>query len=213
MTDASDADRQLEELLAEHREDDTELEGDSADSGPDPLDPLAAIPGLEDTVRNAGEPADKPSDTTPGSDDPHADPLPDAPLFALLRRVHDDVGSDRIDRMWVFPPRRLEAAETAVVVVAAFPDDDHDRRRVYAAHYTALEDADEPRLVLREFGTAPTDRVGRLVEEVVERLNDDSAGAPRSHRIEGDAHRWNEVLHGLAEDWLAEAQRDRRLRR
>lgn len=148
------------------------------------------------------------------SGDSHATPesLHEAPLFALLRNIEQDVGVDRIDRIWVFPPRRLEAGETAVVVVAAFPDIDSDRRRVYAAHYTAREDSSEPSLALDEYGTAPTDRVGRLVEEVVERIKDGPAGAPRSHEVGGRDDRWRTVLHELAETHLAEAQKNPRLR-
>lgn len=186
MTDDPAAqDDPLEALLAEHRE-------------PAPDEPETAAPGDSDT----GDPA---TGTEPSG-------LPEAPLFALLRNIEQDVGIDRIDRIWVFPPRRLEAGETAVVVVAAFPDIDADRRRVYAAHYTAREEASEPTLALDEYGTAPTDRVGRLVEEVVERIKDGPAGAPRSHDIKGSDERWNTVLHDLAESHLAEAQRNPRLR-
>jgi hypothetical protein len=105
--------------------------------------------------------------------------LPDAPLFALLRSIEQEVLVERVDRIWIFPPRRLEVGETAVVIVAAFPEDDADRRRVFAAHYTVATDATQPRLALAEFGTAPTDRVGRVVEEVVERLKDEPAAAHR----------------------------------
>jgi plasmid stabilization system protein ParE len=202
---SDDADRQLEEILAEHREDEETPQDDDATA--DPLDPFAVLD--EPAATTTREAADQPA----GDEDQEAaETLPDAPLFALLRTVERDLGVPRIDRIWVFPPRRLEAAETAVVVVGAFTDDS-DRRRVYAAHYSALEDLDQTRLVLQEFGTAPADRVGRLVEEVVERLNDDPAGAPRSHRIDGRPDQWHTVLHHLAEAWLERAARNRRLRR
>lgn len=144
---------------------------------------------------------------------PETPDLPDAPLFALLRTIAAEVGVDRIDRVWLFPPRRLEAGETSVVVVAAFHELDDQRRRVYAAQYTAPADSTaEPRLALDEFGTAPTDRVGRLVEEVVERVKDNApATAPRSVRIQGETDRWNVMLHELAEQVLAAAQRNQRL--
>lgn len=201
-----DAERRLEELLAEHREpaddaEDAEDETtDSATEDPTASDPFAPV-ATADTV-----------DENP-DDAPAEDPLPDAPLFALLRTIEHDIGIDRIDRIWVFPPRRLEAGETAVVVVAAFPDIAADRRRVYAAHYTLSGDADQPHLALDEYGTAPTDRVGRLVEEVVERIKDGPADAPRSHPIHGADDRWNAVLHDLAQHYLDETQRNPRLRR
>jgi hypothetical protein len=139
--------------------------------------------------------------------------LPQAPLFALLRAIEREVTLVRIDRVWIFPPRRLEAGETAVVVVAALLDDEPERRGVYAAHYTATPDAVEPRLALDEFGTAPADRVGRVVEDVLERIKDGTAAAPRSARIEGDPARWHELLHALAELHLQEATQGWRPRR
>lgn len=140
--------------------------------------------------------------------------LPDAPLFALLRTIAERVGVDRIDRVWLFPPRRLKAGETSVVVVAAYSELDDDRRRVYAAHYTAPADpAAEPRLALDEFGTAPAERVGRLVEEVVERIKDDAPPAPpRNVPIGGQDEQWTRMLHELAEEFLEEASRNPRLR-
>ena len=139
--------------------------------------------------------------------------LPDAPLFALLRTVAEQVGVDRMDRVWIFPPRRLQSGETAVVVVAAHPDDHGDRRRVYAAHYTASADLDPPRLALDEYGTAPAERVGRIVEDVVGRLEDEPSAPPRSIRIGRDPARWDELLHELAEQHLADTVRDRRFGR
>jgi hypothetical protein len=145
----------------------------------------------------------------------HADEntLPRAPLFALLAAIEHHITIPRIDRIWIFPPRRLEAGETAVVVVAALLEDDDERRRVYAAHYTATPDSAEPRLVLEESGTAPADRVGRVVEDVLERLKEGTASAPRAARVEGDPTRWHELLHELAEQQLGEAAEPRRTRR
>lgn len=204
-----DAARRLEDLLAEHRE---------------PAEPEVGAEGAG-TAGTAGTatPANaEPFDPFAPASATGADPLPpgeagdelaETPLFALLRNVERDVGIDRIDRIWVFPPRRHQAGETAVVVVAAFLDVQDDRRRVYAAHYTVHEEAREPRLAMDEFGTAPTDRVGRLVEEVVERIKDEPAAAPRSHSIEGRDDRWNTVLHALAEAHLDEVRKNPRLRR
>lgn len=187
----------LEELLSEHRE---ETGGDAGSPEPDPYDPFAPPP-------------DSDSDETVGDEDEADDGFPDAPLFALLRTLEREITAERIDSLWIFPPRRIESGETAVVVVAAFPEMDNDRRRVYAAHYTALDDRDDHRLAVAEYGTAPTERVGRLVEEVVERIKDGPAGAPRSVRIEGNERRWHETLHALAEQHLEERQRGRGIRR
>jgi hypothetical protein len=193
---SEDAGRRLEELLAEHRDPAPEDPDETVDP---PFDPFAPVPGQVD----AG----------PRQDDPQDDGLPDAPLFALLRTVETQLDVERIDRIWVFPTRRLEAGETAVVVVGAYIDPADDRRRVYAAHYTLTSEATEPLLALDEYGTAPADRVGRLVEEVVERIKEGPADAPRSHRIEGSPETWHAVLHSLAEAFLEEVRRNPRLRR
>jgi hypothetical protein len=47
---------------------------------------------------------------------------------------------------------------------------------------------------------------------VVERIKDGPAGAPKPMRVQGAEHRWHETLHQLAEQYLEERQRDRRLR-
>ncbi len=191
-----DPGERLEEILAEHRDEPPRTDDEGQDH--DPLDPFAPSPA---------------PDRDQDDQDDQDDDLPEAPLFALLRTIEHRIGVDRIDGLWIFPPRRLEAGETAVVVVAAFPAGiDEARRRVFAAHYTARDDAETPRLVLTEYGTAPMDRVGRLVEEVVERINEGPAGAPRSSRIEGRVDRWNALLHELALRYLEQSRSHPRLR-
>lgn len=211
----------LEEILAEHREPDPETDAaeEDAAAGADPLDPFAGLPGSAAPARGgeAGQTADRDSaDGQGGADGADAEPedtLPDAPLFALLRTVARELDPDAIDRIWVFPPRRLTAGETAVVVVAAFHEREAGRRRIHAAHYTVLEDQPDARLVLQEYGNAPVERVARVVEDVVDRIGDDPAGAPRAHDIGGDPERWHEVLHRLAEAYLEQVARDPRIRR
>lgn len=185
-----DAGDRLEELLSEQRDDPSDGNGEPAPAESAPYDPFAPVAEPEAT-----------------GDEDDGDGLPDAPLFALLRTLAREISPSRIDRVWIFPPRRIEVGETAVVVVAAFPEVDTDRRRVFAANYTALDDVDEHRLAVDEYGTAPTERVGRLVEEVVERIREGPTGAPRSFRIGGDERRWDETMHELAERFLEERQR------
>lgn len=193
-TDLETPGESLEDVLADHRDGEAEANGEVAEPEPDPYDPFAPAPEPEEGEEDDG------------------DDLPDAPLFGLLRVLAQEITPERMDRVWVFPPRRIEVAETAVVVVAAYLEIDHTRHRVFAAHYTALDDSEEHRLVVDEYGAAPTDRVGRLVEEAVERIKDGPVGAPRSFRIQGDERAWDETLHQLAEQYLEERQRNRRLR-
>lgn len=190
--DDTDAGDRLEQVLSEHRDDATGTTGETA--GAEPYDPFAPRPEPEQ------------------ADEDDGDGLPEAPLFALLRTLAEEITPGRIDRVWIFPTRRIEVGETAVVVVTAFTGIDDERRRVYAAHYTALDDADDHRLAVDEFGTAPAERVGRLVEDAVERIKEGPTGAPKSMRIEGSARRWDETLHELAEKYLEERERSRRVR-
>jgi hypothetical protein len=135
----------------------------------------------------------------------HPATLPDTPLFALLRAVERDLLIEHVDTVWVFPPRRSDIGETAVVVVGAYLPDDPGRRRVFAAHYTATTESAQPRLALHEVATAPADRVGRVVEDVLDRAKDGPAAAPRIARIEGSTARWHELLHALAAQQLRDA--------
>jgi hypothetical protein len=194
-----DPGKRLEEVLAEHRDEPTNA--DDATEDYDPLDPFAPT---ERERAQTGEEAD------PAADEEEA--FPEAPLFSLLGTVAAGIGVHHIDHIWIFPPRRMEAGESAVIVVSAFTGTGDDRRRVYAAHYTAHDESPEPRLALAEYGTAPTGRVDRLVEEVVERIKDGPAGAPRGVRIDGNEQRWHAMLHELAEQLLERARKDPRLR-
>jgi len=172
---------------------------------PDSDDPAGAVDSVTETSPGRDPETATVGDATGDLRPPDARDLPDAPLFGLLRIIEQEVAIERIDRVWIFPPRRLDAGETAVVVVSAYPEVGTDRRTVFAAHYTAPADDSDPRLTLDEFGTAPADRVGRVVEEVVDRLKDEPAAPPRTTRIEGDEARWHDLVHGLAEQRLDEA--------
>lgn len=202
--DGRDAASRLEDLIGR------------PDAHPDDLPPaaIAQDPEGSDQGQAAEDRADenrvaevKPSPPVQADETPA-----EAPLFALLTTIERDVTVERIDRIWIFPPRRLEAGETAVVVVSAFQLLDPERRSVFAAHYTAPADAAEPKLALQEFGTAPADRVGRVVEDVVNRLKDEAPAAPSATRIEGDLERWHSFRHELAEKHLDETSRHPRLR-
>ncbi|MEJ2215801.1 MAG: hypothetical protein P8099_04210 [Gemmatimonadota bacterium] len=127
-----------------------------------------------------------------------------APIFALLNELAERLGIAGIDQLWLFPPRRVADAETAVVVVSAFTAAEDVRRRVFTAHYAALTDR-KGRLEIEEHveerGLAPAERIGRLVEGVLQRVEDELAAAPpRVARIQGDPARWQELVESLRAD-------------
>lgn len=158
----------------------------------------------------AAEKAQPPPEADPPEADAPASPggeLPDAPIFALLGGLANLLGIDGIDSVWLFPPRRIPDGETAVVVVSAFHDE--DRRRVLAAHYTARTETRETAVQERiaEYGIAPTQRVGRVVEGVLNRVEDELSAAPRHIPVRGEEDRWSELLESLRDDptWSREA--------
>ncbi len=197
---------------------------DSTDPGhrPDPLlDPFAGPAQDRSSEDRAGRPARDAAASDgsggerggTGQGDAADRSLPDTPLFRLLTTIEVDIGVEDIDRVWLFPPRRLLTGETAIVVVAAFTEPGSERRRVLAAHYTAPKEGPAPRIRLDEYGSAPAERLGRMVEEVVERLKEQPGSSPRTVRIDGETTRWNRMLHELAEHHLEETLAEDRRRK
>jgi hypothetical protein len=85
--------------------------------------------------------------------------------------------------------------------VAAVFADGAGRRRVFTAHHARRsEPGVPPRVVAQvtEHGSAPEDRVDRLIEGVVRRLDEDpSATVPHVVRLGGDAARWQALTSAL----------------
>lgn len=103
----------------------------------------------------------------------------------------------QIDRVWIFPTRRVAGAYSTVIVIAAFEDDgpaSEGRRRVLTAHYTARVDRRGRIAVeaaLDEHGAASVDRIGRVVEGVLRRLDEELlASPPQEAHIGGNVERW-----------------------
>jgi hypothetical protein len=77
-----------------------------------------------------------------------------------------------------------------------------DRRRILTARFTLERDArGQPALCheLAEHGAAPADRVARVVNGVIRRLDDEPA-PPRHARIGGDSARWAALLAALVRE-------------
>ncbi|HEX7051482.1 MAG TPA: hypothetical protein VF188_14850 [Longimicrobiales bacterium] len=117
---------------------------------------------------------------------------------SLLRSLERRIPVQMIDEVWIFPTRRAGASESTVIVVSAFDAADADRRRVLTAQYTARRDRrgnTEVDETVTEHGRAPPDRIGRLIDGVVRRLDPEFDDAPpRAVRIAGDADRWMELV-------------------
>lgn len=126
-------------------------------------------------------------------------------LLATLEGLARRLSLESLDELWIFPPRRHGEIESVVVVATAFVQDDADRRRILTAHLTARRSdlrktrrkvaakPIEPMVV--EQGEAPADRIGRVVEGVMRRLDEELAALPpRQVRIGGEVARWEELI-------------------
>jgi hypothetical protein len=120
-------------------------------------------------------------------------------LHALVEQIRDHVAVANIDYLWLFPPRKVAAGESIVMVIGAF-DDDADRRRVSTAHFTVSRNrkgAATVNLHYDEHGSAPVSAVPRIVQGVLRRLGEDSEASPREELIGGDRTRWDALIIDL----------------
>jgi hypothetical protein len=148
--------------------------------------------------------------------------LDPAPLRALVERLARELTVPALDELWIFPPRQSAGIVSAVVVASALepppavvaggeatgggmaePAPDPERRRVVTARYADRRDARGQGPVeetVMEHGVAPRERIARLIDGVVRRLDDELATlTPRAVRIGGDPARFDELLASLAD--------------
>ncbi|HEX5520683.1 MAG TPA: hypothetical protein VFX29_03265 [Longimicrobiaceae bacterium] len=131
---------------------------------------------------------------------------PSPPLAAALAAfAAARVPPERIDRVWIFPPRAVGEGESALAVVAAYEDggedDGEERRRIYTvrAERSAPVRGRAARTDhVAEQGSAPLARLPRVMAGVVRRLGTEDA-APAEAEIDGDPARWAALLAGAAQ--------------
>lgn len=123
-------------------------------------------------------------------------------ILDVLHGLAKQVPAEMIDELWIFPTRRSGKSESAVVVASAYVGPGDDRRRIITAHRTIRPELGKKvaQEVITEQGIAPAERVPRLVEGVLRRLDEELAAlTPRAVRIAGEVERWGELLTELAE--------------
>jgi hypothetical protein len=119
-------------------------------------------------------------------------------LGAALASVSDRIPPERVEQVWLFPPRRVGARESglAVLVVAA-EDAAEAGRTIWTVRYDAETGKGGKTAAaahaLEEQGTVPLDRVGRIVDGVVRRLEAES-DAPDVRELAGHAAEWRALL-------------------
>jgi hypothetical protein len=129
---------------------------------------------------------------------------------ALLARVAEQVPIALIDQLWIFPPRRIAAGESTVVVVGAF--DDEDRRRVITGRFTVLRNRRGEAAVSATFdehGTALNAAIPRIIQGVLRRLGEDPAAEPQHVAINGRQQQWDSLLLELGGRPLPEEPQQR----
>jgi hypothetical protein len=121
---------------------------------------------------------------------------PHPPLLAALRELSARIPPERVDRIWLFPPRRLGPADSALAVLSLLDPEDPSGRRVLVTVLTTTDPvargpAPDPDVV--EHGSIPADRVERLLRGVLERLKDERE-IPRSEIVHGDPALWRAAV-------------------
>lgn len=153
-------------------------------------------PALDTQAPNTGAP-NTGAPNTPGA--------PDVPeVIFLLQAVERRLDIGEIDRFWVFSERAVGSARSTLVVLSAY-EESGDRRRVLTARNAPEETAPGngrgARHRVVEEGIAPADRIGRLVEGVLRRLDDEVPEEdPVLFEIGGNAERWAAALEDLGNE-------------
>lgn len=122
-------------------------------------------------------------------------------LGAALAAASQAVPAERVDQVWIFPPRKVGIKESGLAVLVVLPEGDEARARrtIFTLRYEALPEKGKTTRadLLEEQGTVPPDRVARIVEGVVRRLEGGDTEAPDVREVGGEWARWAEVLRDL----------------
>lgn len=131
-------------------------------------------------------------------------------LAASLAAFGERVAMERVDTVWLFPARQAGARESGLAVLSLLADDGQAARTIYTVGYVVEPPSPgaAPRRVdeVAEQGTVPPDRVGRIIDGVVRRL--EVPETPDVREISGDVGKWRELLAGLGGVVLDPANRE-----
>lgn len=121
-----------------------------------------------------------------------------AGLPALIEKLGTQVDPATVDELWVFPTQRSAGVESTVFVVSVHEED--DRRRVLTSHVrTTRNKRGEPTVEMKvdEQAIAPAERIPRVIEGVLKRMDDFTATPPSYARIGTDPQRWTQLVEVL----------------
>ena len=122
-------------------------------------------------------------------------------LAAALGCIAERLPPERVDAVWLFPPRQIGAKESGVAVLSVFAEGDEARRTrtIHTLQYVSEPQPKGPPArtdELEEQGTVPVDRIDRIIEGVLHRL--DVPETPDVRETGGDAAAWAALLAELA---------------
>lgn len=119
-------------------------------------------------------------------------------LAAALEGLAARIVPERIERVWLFPSRQLRERESGLAVLALYPQgevSDREQRQLLTLRYEATREHRGMRRLeeLIEEGSAPAERIERVIAGVLRRLGD-APEAPRAVWIGGEPRRWTQLL-------------------
>lgn len=127
-------------------------------------------------------------------------PVPGEAMRALLRELPGRVPVERLERLWLFPPREIAGKESGLVVLSLLPGPERPagQRQVVTWRYEAERVRGRVRRedAVAEEGWAPAERIPRLIQGVLARLEGE-AEDPRLEEIGGSEARWAALLASL----------------
>ncbi len=122
-------------------------------------------------------------------------------LAVALTESTELILPERVDAVWLFPARQQGARESGLAVLSVFAEGDEGRRTrtIHTLQYLVEPPAPRAKPVrtdeLEEQGTVPLDRVDRIIEGVLRRL--DVPETPDVRETGGDADAWAALLAEL----------------
>ena len=130
-------------------------------------------------------------------------------LAAALAAVTERIAPERIDQVWLFPPRSIAEKESGLAVLTLYPQPASSsvdsaasadgRREVWTLQYEAerVKGGKTNRTdTLLEQATVPAGLLTRIVDGVVRRMGE-GAHAPDVRDVEGKADVWTDLLGEL----------------
>lgn len=121
-------------------------------------------------------------------------------LGAALAAAAQRIPPGRVAQAWIFPARQVAARETGLAVLVVRAEDAADSRRTIWTLRYEVETGKGGKAVrtdvLEEQGTVPPDRVDRIVQGVMQRLEAES-DAPDVRELDGDETAWRALLDEL----------------